>query len=59
MNNETREIHTSQSSTEFNINAKGQWSAKIKAYADTAEEAVTIAETQARKIETILKEKNS
>jgi len=55
---ETREVHTSQSSTEFSINAKGQWSAKIKAYADSAEEAVTAAEIQARKIEIILKEKN-
>ena len=54
-----REIHTSQSSTELSINAKGQWSAKIKAYADTTEEAVNVAHIQALKVEVILNEKNS
>ena len=37
--NQTREIHSSQSSVELSVNAKGQWSGKVKVYADTVEEA--------------------
>tara|TARA_B100000131_G_scaffold237666_1_gene229800 strand:+ start:4116 stop:4292 length:177 start_codon:yes stop_codon:yes gene_type:complete len=50
---QTREIHSSQSSVELSVNAKGQWSGKVKVYADTVEEAFELAEQKA----TILSQK--
>ena len=58
-NNEVREIHASQSSCEINVNAKGQWSAKIKVYADDIDDAFQRANTYATVAETKIKEKNS
>lgn len=55
---ETREVHTSQSSVEISINAKGQWSGKVKAYADTVEEAMQLADTKAVVLESRISEKN-
>lgn len=47
METTTKEIHQSQSSVEISINAKGLWSGKVKAYADTVEEAQTLALSKA------------
>lgn len=54
----TREIHQSQSSVEISINAKGLWSGKVKAYADTVEEAQELALEKASTLETKIVEKN-
>lgn len=40
---ENQEIQRSQSSIEISTNAKGEKSWKVKAYADTIEEAITLA----------------
>lgn len=40
---ENQEIARSQSSVEINSNGKGEKSWKVKAYADTIEEAITLA----------------
>ena len=58
-NSVKRELHQSQSSVEISINAKGLWSAKVKAYADTVEEANTLALNKASEIENTIKTKNS
>ena len=54
-----KELHQSQSSVEISINAKGQWSAKVKAYADTVEEANTLALNKAIEIEDKIRTKNN
>ena len=54
-----REIHSSQSSVELSVNAKGQWSGKVKVYADTVEEAFTLAEQKAKVLSYAIKEKNN
>ena len=54
-----KELHQSQSSVEISINAKGQWSAKVKAYADTVEEANTLALNKATEIEDKIRTKNN
>ena len=51
-NNEQR------SSCEININAKGQFSGKIKSYGDTIDEAMTSALCKATELEMIIGEKN-
>jgi len=56
---ETREIHTSQSSVEISINAKGQWSGKIKVYADSIEDAQSNALTKASELESKILAKNA
>jgi len=56
---EVREMHTSQSSVEYTINAKGQWSSKIKVYADDISVAHERAEMYASMAETKIKEKNN
>tara|TARA_B100000131_G_scaffold321096_1_gene370895 strand:- start:1770 stop:1949 length:180 start_codon:yes stop_codon:yes gene_type:complete len=53
-----REMHSSQSSVELSINAKGQWSGKVKVYADTVEEAFDLAEAKANKLSLKIEEKN-
>ena len=58
-NQETREIRTSQSSVEISINAKGQWSGKVKVYADSVEEAQTSALTKATELESKIVTKNA
>ena len=55
----TREMHASQSSVEISINAKGLWSAKVKAYADTLEEAVKLAEQKAVELESKINSRNT
>ena len=54
-----KELHQRQSSVEISINAKGQWSAKVKAYADTVEEANTLALNKAIEIEDKIRTKNN
>ena len=54
----TREIHSSQSSVELSINAKGQWSGKVKVYADTVEEAFNLAQEKATSLSQKIEEKN-
>lgn len=53
-----REVQASQSSVKISINAKGQYSGEVKAYADTVEEAFILAEEQANKLETKINGKN-
>ena len=57
-NNATREVHSSQSSVEISINAKGHYSAKVKVYADTVEEALSLADAKATILETTIRSKN-
>ena len=59
MNEQTREIHSSQSSVELSVNAKGQWSGKVKVYADTVEEAFNLAEQKAKVLAFAIEEKNN
>ena len=56
---QTREINSSQSSVELSVNAKGLWSGKVKVYADTIEEAFTLAEQKARVLAFAIEEKNN
>jgi len=44
------EIVRSQSSVEISTNGKGEKSYKVKAYADTAEEAITLAVDADKKV---------
>ena len=46
-------------STEISINAKGQYSGKVKCYATTIEEAYLKAKEYAAKIEELIKAKNN
>jgi len=46
-------------SVEISINAKGQFSGKVKVYASSIDEAIQLATEKAIEIETIIKEKNS
>ena len=55
---ENREIHSSQSSVELSVNAKGLWSGKVKVYADTVEEAFELAEAKAIALSQKIEEKN-
>ena len=56
---EQTNIQTEQpNSTEISINAKGQYSGKVKVYAKTIEEAYSTALTHAEKLEGIIKGKN-
>ena len=45
-------------SLKVSINAKGQWSAEIKCYGETPEEAMRVTLEKAKEIEIIIKEKN-
>ena len=45
-------------SVEISINAKGQFSGKVKVYADTINEAMKLATLKAGELEIIIKEKN-
>lgn len=45
-------------SYEISVNAKGQWSGKIKVYADTIEEAKDKAYDEAVKLHAHIREKN-
>jgi hypothetical protein len=56
--NSTREMHESQSSVEVSVNSKGLWSAKVKAYADTTEEAMLTALNKAKDLDTLIRSKN-
>ena len=47
-----------QHSTEFSVNAKGQWSGKVKVYGLTPEEAYQEAYALAEKMEQVIKTKN-
>ena len=58
MNEQTRELHSSQSSVELSVNAKGQWSGKVKVYADTIDEAFQLAEEKAKALSQHIREKN-
>lgn len=48
---QSQEIQRSQSSVEISTNAKGDKSWKVKAYADTIEEAIELAVDADRKIQ--------
>ena len=58
METTTKEIHQSQSSVEISINAKGLWSGKVKAYADTVEEAQQLALSKANDLNDKIVAKN-
>ena len=55
----SREMHASQSSVEISINAKGLWSAKVKAYADTVDDAIKLAEQKAVELELKINSRNT
>ena len=59
MPEQTREMHSSQSSVELSVNAKGQWSGKVKVYADTVEEAFNLAEQKATALSQQIEAKNN
>ena len=54
----TKEVNQSQSSVEISINAKGLWSGKVKAYADTVDEAQELALLKANDLNTKIVAKN-
>lgn len=45
-------------SCKISINAKGQWSGEVKAYAKTLDEAIEIAKKKAEELTSFIKEKN-
>ena len=45
-------------SVEFDVNAKGMYSGKVKVYAETSEQAMKSACERAKEMEKIIKEKN-
>lgn len=51
----SEEITRSQSSVEISANAKGEKSYKIKAYADTIEDAIKLAADADKKVAQLLK----
>ncbi len=53
-----REMHASQSSVEISVNAKGAWAGKVKAYADSSEEAMLDALKKAKDLDTLIRNKN-
>ena len=56
---EKTEVREQPNSCEVSINAKGQWSGKVKVYAGTIEEAKLKAIAQAEELETTIKNKNN
>ena len=58
-NTASREVNASQSSVEISINAKGHYSAIVKVYADTVEEALSLADAKATVLEQTIRSKNS
>ena len=54
----TQIINENQNSVEISINAKMQYSGKIKVYAKTIEEAMEKSLEKVRELEEIIKEKN-
>jgi len=46
-------------SCEIGINAKGQWSGKVKVYSETIEEAMKLAIIKANELSGLIKEKNT
>jgi hypothetical protein len=56
---EQNEIRTEQpNSVEISINAKGQYSGKIKVYAETIDEAYALAIAKSNDLNTLIKQKN-
>jgi len=51
-------IKEQPNSIEISINAKGQYSGKVKVYAETIGEAMQLATQKAKELEIIIKEKN-
>ena len=45
-------------SVEISINAKGQYSGKVKVYKDTINDAMTLAIAKAQELEELIKQKN-
>jgi|TARA_R100000501_G_C2598924_1_gene96641 hypothetical protein len=45
-------------SCEISINAKGQYSGKVKVYAETIEGALTLAKEKAQELNALIKSKN-
>lgn len=45
-------------SVEISINAKGQYSGKVKVYAETINDAMTLATSKAKELEVLIKGKN-
>lgn len=52
-------IKEQPNSVEISINAKGQYSGKVKCYSDTIENAYIKANEYALKLETLIKGKNN
>jgi len=52
------EVNERPNSCEISINAKGQWSGKVKCYADTSKDAMSDAMTRAQELEKVIAKKN-
>ena len=55
---EAEKVVDQPNSVEISINAKGQWSGKVKVYAGTIEEALSTALKKAKELEVVISEKN-
>ena len=55
---ESQSIVESRNSVEMSVNAKGQWSGKVKSYAPTIEEAYNKTKAKAEELEKLIKDKN-
>jgi len=51
-------IEEEPNSVEISINAKGQYSGKVKVYAKTIDDAMIIAKNKAKELEDLIKIKN-
>ena len=52
------QVNEQPNSVEISVNAKGQYSGKVKVYAKTSEEAYNIAVQKALNLEMLIKQKN-
>lgn len=59
MNNKNEVMGVEQPhSVEFSVNAKGQWSGKVKVYASSPDDAYRIAKEYAQRIDLEIRSKN-
>lgn len=56
---EAKEIREQPNSVEISVNAKGQWSGKVKVYAETINDAMTLAKSKAETLNDWIKAKNN
>lgn len=59
MENTQEIINKDPHSVEISVNAKGQYSGKVKVYAETIEKAMELSLSKARELELVIAEKNA